>query len=69
MLKQKELRFQELAMLSVNPLLRNIQQWWLQRAERHFLICADVEEKRAREAQQNVAYYQKRAAMARSARL
>lgn len=69
MLKQKELRFQELAMLSVNPLLRNIHQWWLQRAERHFLICADVEEKRAREAQQNVAYYQKRAAMARSARL
>lgn len=69
MLKQKELRFQELAMLSVNPLLRNIQQWWLQRAERHFLICADVEEKRAREAQQNVAYYQKRAAIARSARL
>lgn len=69
MLKQKELRFQELAMLSVNPLLRNIQQWWLHRAERHFLICADVEEKRAREAQQNVAYYQKRAAIARSARL
>ncbi|QAU34637.1 hypothetical protein [Janthinobacterium sp. 17J80-10] len=69
MLKQKELRFQELAMLSVNPLLRNIHQWWLQRAEHHYLICADVEEKRAREAQQNVAYYQKRAAMARSARL
>lgn len=69
MLKQKELRFQELAMLSVNPILRNIQHWWLQRAERHYLICADVEENRAREAQQNVAYYQKRAAIARSARI
>ncbi|TCS39545.1 hypothetical protein EDC30_101501 [Paucimonas lemoignei] len=69
MLKQKELRFQELAMLSVSPILRNIHHWWLQKAERHYLICADVEEKRAREAQQNVAYYQKRAAMARSARI
>ncbi len=67
--KQKELRFQELAMLSMNPILRNIHHWWLQRAERHYLICADVEDKRAREAQQNVAYYQKRAAMARSARI
>ena len=43
--------------------------WWLQRAERHYLICADVEQQRAREAQMNVAYYQKRAALARSARL
>jgi hypothetical protein len=66
---EKELRFQELAMLSVTPILRNIHHWWLQRAERHFLICADVEEARAREAQMNVAYYQKRAAMARSARI
>ena len=69
MLKQKELRFQELAMLSVSPILRNIHHWWLQKAEHHYLICADVEEKRAREAQQNVAYYQTRAAMARSARI
>lgn len=66
---QKEVRFQELAMLSVSPVLRNIQNWWLHKAERHFLICADVEERRAREAQQNVAYYQRRAAMARSSRI
>jgi hypothetical protein len=65
----KELSFQELAMLSVSPILRNIHHWWLQRAEHHYLICADVEEARAREAQMNVAYYQKRAAMARSARI
>lgn len=65
----KELRFQELAMLSVSPILRNIHRWWMQRAERHYLICADVEQERAREAQMNVAYYQKRAAMARSAQL
>lgn len=64
-----DFKLHELALLSLTPLLRSIQHWWLQRAERHYLICADVEEQRAREAQMNVAYYQKRAAMARSARL
>jgi hypothetical protein len=64
----KEFKLQELAMLSISPIVRSIHHWWLQRAERHFLICADVEEQRAREAQMNVAYYQKRAALARSAR-
>jgi heme exporter protein D len=63
-----DLNLQELAMLSFTPLIRLIQNWWLQRAERHYLICADVEQQRAREAQANVAYYQKRAALARSAR-
>jgi hypothetical protein len=65
----KEFRLQELTMLSLAPILRSIQRWWLVRAERHYLICADVEEQRAREAQLNVAYYQKRAALARSARM
>lgn len=64
----KEFKFQELAMLSLSPIIRSIHHWWLQRAERHYLICADVEQQRAREAQLNVAYYQKRAALARSAR-
>lgn len=65
----REFRLQELTMLSLSPIFRSIHHWWLKRAEHHFLICADVEEQRAREAQMNVAYYQKRAAMARSARL
>lgn len=65
----KDYKLQELTMLSISPVLRTIRQWWLQRAEDHYLICADVEQTRAREAQQNVAYYQKRAALARSARL
>lgn len=64
----KEFKLQELAMLSITPIVRSIHRWWLQRAERHYLICADVEQQRAREAQMNVAYYQKRAALARSAR-
>lgn len=65
----KEYKLQELTMLSVSPVLRSIRNWWLRRAEDHYLICADVEEARVREAQQNVAYYQKRAALARSARM
>jgi len=68
-LPSKEFRLQELTMLSIEPILRGIHHWWLARAERHYLICADVEEQRAREAQLNVAYYQKRAALARSARM
>jgi hypothetical protein len=64
----KEYKLQELTMLSISPVLRKIQRWWLRRAEDHYLICADVEQARAREAHMNVAYYQKRAAMARSAR-
>lgn len=44
------------------------QQWWLRRAEAHYLICADVEKKRAHEAQLNVEYYHRQAELARSAR-
>lgn len=65
----KEVRLPELAMLSLSPLVRGIQNWWLQRAEKHYLMCAETELQRAREAQMNVAYYQKRAALARSARI
>lgn len=64
----RDVKLQDLTMLSISPLLRRVQNWWLQRAERHYLICADVELQRMREAQMNIAYYQKRAAMARSAR-
>jgi heme exporter protein D len=66
--RSKEFKLHELAMLSLSPIVRSIQRWWLQRAEKHYLICADVEQQRAREAQMNVAYYQKQAALARSAR-
>lgn len=64
----KEFKLHELTTLSLSPIFRSIHHWWLQRAERHYLICADVEQQRAKEAQMNVAYYQKRAALARSAR-
>jgi hypothetical protein len=67
--RRSNLGLSELAMLSIAPVVRALHNWWLQRAEKHYLICADVEEQRAREAQQNVAYYQRRAALARSARL
>lgn len=53
--------------LSLRPLLRRVRHWWYKRAEEHYLICAAVEHQRAREAEENEAYYQKRAAMIRSA--
>jgi hypothetical protein len=65
----KEVKLPELAMLSLSPLVRGIQNWWLHRAEKHYLMCAETELQRAREAQLNVAYYQKRAALARSSRI
>src|SRR4051812_36411662 len=43
MANAKEFKLQELTMLSITPIVRSIQNWWLQRAERHYLICADVE--------------------------
>jgi hypothetical protein len=63
------IRLDELVPLSLQRPVRAVCRWWLQRAERHFLICADTEAQRAREAQMNVAYYQKRAALARSSRV
>lgn len=51
------------------PLMKSIRRWWLHRAERHYLICADVEEKRMREAMANRKHYQRQAALARSGRI
>ncbi len=62
-----EIKLSALTTLSVRPLARRLRQWWYRRAEEHYLICAAVEHARAREAEDNEAYYQKRAAMARAA--
>ena len=62
-----DIKLQSLTMLSLKPLLRRLRRWWLERAEEHYLMCAAVEHARAREAEENEAYYQKRAALARSA--
>lgn len=68
MAETTEIKLQALTMLSLKPLIRRLRLWWHQRAEEHYLICAAVENARAREAEENEAYYQKRAAMARSAK-
>ena len=62
-----EIKLSALTMLSVRPVLRRLRHWWYRRAEEHYMICAAVEHARAREAEDNEAYYQKRAALARSA--
>jgi len=68
MRNREEFSLQELAGLAFQPALRSLRRWWWRRAEDHYLICADVEKARAHEAQLNAAYYQKQAALARSAR-
>lgn len=55
--------------LWLRPKVNAVAYWAIERIERHNLICADVEEKRLKEAQLNVAHYQKRAAIARSNKL
>ena len=62
-----DIKLEGLTMLSLKPLLRRLRRWWLARTEEHYLMCAAVEHARAREAEENEAYYQKRAALARSA--
>jgi hypothetical protein len=64
----KETKMPELIMLSVGPVMHKLRLWWLRRAEDHYLICADVELARAREAHLNMAHYQKQATLARLAR-
>lgn len=69
MRNMEQCSLQELTTLAFRPLLRAVHRWWWRRAEDHYLICADVENARAHEAQLNAAYYQKQAALARSERI
>jgi hypothetical protein len=56
----------QLLSMSMTPIFRVIKKWWLSKMEQHYLMCACVEQQKAKEAQRNAAYYQKRAALARS---
>ena len=55
-------------MLSVSPILKNFRSWWLQRAEEAYLSRAELEEKRAKEAQLNASFYQEQADLVRTVR-
>ncbi len=67
MANPSDITLSALTTLSVRPMVRRLRHWWYRRAEEHYLICAAVEHARAREAENNEAYYQKCAAMARAA--
>lgn len=67
MANPSDIKLPALAAMSIQPLVRRLRHWWHRRAEEHYLICASVEHARAREAEENEAYYQKCAAMARAA--
>lgn len=48
------------------PIATALRRWYFARLEQHYLMSADIEAQRAREAHAHAAYYQKRAAFARS---
>ena len=66
MVNPTDIKLNTLTMISLRPLIRRFKQWWFKGAEEHYLICAAVEHERVREAEENEAYYQKRAAIARA---
>lgn len=55
--------------VSINSIMTVVRCWWLSRVEAHYLICAEVETQRVRDASLNISYYQKRAAMVRIERI
>jgi hypothetical protein len=66
MSKNQEIKLQALTMISLKPLLQRLRTWWFSRLEEHYLICAEIERRQARQSEENEAYYQKRAATIRS---
>jgi hypothetical protein len=66
MSKNQEIKLQALTMISLKPLLQRLRTWWFSRLEEHYLICAEIERRHARQSEENEAYYQKLAATVRS---
>jgi len=64
----RRITLRQLMPMALDRPIRTIRNWWLCRIEDHYLICANVEAKKVKEAQQNVRYYQRQAAIARSTR-
>jgi len=66
MQKNTEIKLQALTMISLKPMLQRLRSWWFSRLEEHYLICAEIERRHARQSEENEAYYHKRAATIRS---
>ncbi len=55
------------AIESVGSTREFLRKWWMAQLERHYLICVDVEQRRAEEAKAIAAHYQRKAALVRAA--
>ncbi|MDB5822222.1 MAG: hypothetical protein JWR21_926 [Herminiimonas sp.] len=62
----KPLTLTALMQISLAPITSTLRRWYFRRLEQHYLMSAVHEQKRAKEANENAAYFQKRAAWARS---
>jgi len=65
----RDVTLPELAAMSLQKPARAVRNLWLGMVERHCLMSAEVEAQRAKEAHANAAHFQRRAALARSARI
>lgn len=54
--------------MSLQPIIKRIKCAWHHFMERHYMINAETEQRIEKQAQRNIAYFHKRAAMARSKR-
>lgn len=57
----------ELLKLCTKPVREYLKNWWLERREQHYLVCAEHERQKASEASKNATYYQMEAVKARAA--
>jgi hypothetical protein len=62
----KPLTLTALMQISLAPIVSTLRRWYFRRLEQHYLMSAVHEQKRAKEATQNAAYFHKRAVIARS---
>lgn len=62
----KPLTLTALMQISLAPITDALRRFYFRRLEQHYLMSAVHEQKRAKEANENAAYFQKRAVISRS---
>lgn len=64
----KTMSLKELLALQLDNVTKPIKRWYLLKWEEHYTMCAETEDRKAKEANQNAAHYQMQAALIRTRR-
>jgi hypothetical protein len=64
----KTMSLKELLALQLDLITKPIKRWYLLKWEEHYTMCAETEDKKAKESSHNAAHYQMQAALIRSRR-